>query len=189
MELYLIRHTTPQVGMGVCYGQTDLDVADSFQTELVNIRKKVAHLESPHIYSSPLQRCAKLATALAGNLQVKHDARLKELNFGDWEMLPWDQIPRGAIDVWADEHVKQAPPNGESFYSLHLRASQFLTEVSANRRGTEVVVVTHAGVIRALLAEALGLPLQNAFKLQLAYGSVSHVSVDDATSRINFINL
>jgi len=189
MELYLIRHTTPEVGMGVCYGQTDLDVADSFETELAKIREKVAHLDSPYIYSSPLQRCAKLASALAVELQVQHDHRLKELDFGDWEMLPWDQIPRGAIDVWAEEHVRQAPPNGESFHALHLRASEFLAEVSANRRGEQVVVVTHAGVIRALLAEALGLPLQNAFKLQLRYGSISHVSIDDITSRINFINL
>jgi alpha-ribazole phosphatase len=192
MDIYLVRHTTPDVAAGICYGQTDLDVAASFAQEFEVMREKIKHLESPTIYSSPLQRCFKLATAMANHLdfgEVKQDARLKELHFGDWEMRAWNDIPRGVIDIWAEEHVMLAPPQGESFHALHLRAKSFLTEVSANVNAGPAVVFTHAGVIRALVAEALGLPLMHAFKLQIEYASITHIIVDEKVMRIGFINL
>ena len=63
MEIYLIRHTTPLVAKGVCYGQSDLDVTETFIPEADIIK---AHLPSniQQVYSSPLQRCTKLAAHL-----------------------------------------------------------------------------------------------------------------------------
>ena len=60
MEIYLIRHTTPAVGKGICYGQTDLDITDSFKEEVAAI---IPHLPDniQTVFSSPLQRCKKLA--------------------------------------------------------------------------------------------------------------------------------
>ncbi|HSH73666.1 MAG TPA: alpha-ribazole phosphatase [Methylophilaceae bacterium] len=191
MDLYLVRHTTPDVLPGICYGQTDLDVAASFAQELTAVHGKLKHLPPSALYSSPLQRCLKLATASAQSLslgEVTQDSRLLELHFGDWEMQAWNDIPRGLIDVWAEEHVMQSPPQGESFHALHLRAKSFLDEVSANRSGEPVVVFTHAGVIRALVAEALNLPLMHAFRLQIDYASVTHIIVEEKVTRIGFVN-
>ena len=191
MELYLVRHTTPQVAAGICYGQTDLDVAASFAQEFATLHGKLRHLPPPLIYSSPLQRCFKLASALADSLDgipITQDTRLMELHFGAWEMLAWDEIPRGLIDVWAQEHVMQAPPDGESFHALHARCKSFLDEVSANQGGAPVVVFTHAGVIRALVAEALNLPLMNAFRLQVDYASVTQLLVEEKVTRVGYVN-
>lgn len=192
MEIYLVRHTAPAVAAGICYGQTDVDTGKSFAHEFAILHSKLEHLESPAIYSSPLKRCAKLADAFAehsGFSEITHDTRLMELNFGEWEMRPWDEVPRGEIEIWAEEHVSQAPPNGESFHDLHHRANAFLDEVSANNNGVaRVVVFTHAGVIRALLAEALSLPLVNAFRLQIDYASVSQIIMEGQIARIGFVN-
>jgi len=191
MDLYLVRHTTPDVLPGICYGQTDLDVAASFAQELATVHGKLKYLQQAAVYSSPLQRCLKLATASAQSLSlgaVAQDPRLLELHFGDWEMQAWNDIPRGLIDVWAEEHVMQSPPKGESFHALHLRAKSFLDEVSANRSRAPVVVFTHAGVIRALVAEALNLPLMHAFRLQIDYASVTHIIVEEKVTRIGFVN-
>jgi len=191
MELYLVRHTTPDVLPGTCYGQTDLDVAASFGQELTAVQAKLMHLPQAVVYSSPLQRCLKLATASAEALnlgEVTQDARLLELHFGEWEMQAWNDIPRGLIDVWAEEHVMQSPPQGESFHALHARAKSFLGEVSANECEAPVLVFTHAGVIRALVAEALNLPLMHAFRLQIDYASVTHIIVDAQVTRIGFVN-
>jgi hypothetical protein len=59
------------------------------------------------IYSSPLRRCAELAARLSDN--IIYDARLAEMHFGDWEMLPWDAIPRAAIDAWAADMAHYRP--------------------------------------------------------------------------------
>ena len=187
MELYLVRHTAPDIAAGICYGQSDVDVAQSFSTELEQVRNKLAHVATARIYSSPLQRCSKLAAAL-GLGEVKHDVRLKELDFGDWELKRWDDIPRGLVDVWAEDHVMQAPPKGESFHALYLRAKHFLQEVSADQSGQTVLVFTHAGVIRALLSEALNLQLTDTFRLQIDYSGVTQLTIYNGVMRVAYVN-
>lgn len=187
MQIYLVRHPTPQVEMGTCYGQTDLALAGSFEQELAMVKNKLNHLETAKIYSSPLQRCAHLAQHFSHMGEVCYDPRIMELNFGDWEMKKWSDIPKGAIDVWAEEHVMKAPPNGESFHALHLRAKALLSEIAAEN--TEVAVMfTHAGVIRALLADALALPLIHAFKFQVAYASVTKIIVEETVTQVAYVN-
>jgi len=191
MEIYLIRHTAPDVAAGICYGQTDLDVAASFADEFAVMHDKLRHLANPIIYSSPLQRCFKLASTFASQANVAgvtQDARLMELHFGDWEMLAWNDIPRGAIDVWADEHVMQSPPQGESFHALHQRTKNFLDEIRQDKDVEQVVVFTHSGVIRALVAEVLGLPLIHAFKVQVDYAGITQILVEENVSRVGYIN-
>jgi alpha-ribazole phosphatase len=191
MELYLVRHTTPDIAAGICYGQTDIGVAITFANEAEILHGKLKQLVAPVIYTSPLQRCSRLAMAIADKMklaEVKHDPRLMELHFGEWEMQAWNDIPRGEIDVWAEEHVAQAPPQGESFQALYLRAKAFLEEVSVSINRHSVVVFTHAGVIRALVAEVLNLPLVNSFRLQIDYGSVTKIILDGEASRIGFVN-
>ena len=99
MQCYLIRHTTPKVAIGVCYGQLDLDVTDSFSQEAQAVLAKFKGDHPAVCYSSPLQRCAKLAETLPFG-RPQHDERLKELNFGAWEGQVWDDIPRHEIDHW-----------------------------------------------------------------------------------------
>lgn len=188
MDIYLIRHTTPAIAKGVCYGHSDIDVAASFHEELALLRNKLPPRSRMAIFSSPSQRCLKLAQAIAEQRPVRQDARLMELHFGDWEMQLWNDIPRGAVDVWAQDHIEQAPPQGESFQSLHLRAKRFFEEVSVGHHADGVLLFTHAGVIRALLAEALQLPLVNAFRLQIDYASVSRIVVDGAATRVACVN-
>jgi len=193
MEIYLVRHTTPEVATGICYGQTDLDVAASFEEESKCLHGKLQHIANPMIYSSPLQRCLKLATATAKALNhgtINQDDRLKELHFGDWEMQAWNDIPQGLIDVWAEDHVMQTPPNGESFHQLFLRVKAFLEEISAGKAGSgePVILFTHAGVIRAFTGYALGLPLINAFRLHIDYASVTKIIIDEKVMRIGFVN-
>lgn len=209
MNLYLVRHTTPNVPPNTCYGQADVDVTDSFAEEFAKLLPKLSHIPSPVVYSSPLQRCHKLAQAYAETrgLKVNTDDRLKELHFGDWEMQSWDNIPRGVIDVWAQEHVTQAPPGGESFDAMHARNKAFLdelikpSEATVNKPQTEasaatfdpnhahVIIFTHAGVIRALVAEALQLPLMHAFRLNVNYGSVTQLIVEPSHIRLGYLNL
>lgn len=191
MDLYLIRHTRPQVLDGVCYGQADIDVAASFNEEFEVLKNKLSTIKPIGVFSSPLQRCLKLAHASATHLNsptVTQDSRLMELNFGDWELQPWSDIPQGIAGEWTEEHIRHTPPNGESYQNLHLRAKSFLEEVSEKHEDEAVIAFTHAGVIRALVAEALNLPLIHAVRLQIDYGSVSKIVIKGKVSQIGFVN-
>lgn len=187
MQLYLIRHTTPAVAPGVCYGQSDVDVAEVFLDEVQAIRAKIAAISPVASYSSPLSRCSRLASSLKLG-ETQHDARLMELYFGDWEMQAWDNIPREHLDRWSGAYTHLAPPGGETFTELHGRASEFLREQTTRYRGQDVVAVTHAGVIRALLADVLNLPLTEVFRFHLDYGSVTRLDCGERVRSVVYVN-
>lgn len=186
MELYLIRHTRTAVAPGICYGRADVALADSFARDAASVRDKLAGVTAQTCYSSPLARCSRLAEAL-GHAAPRHEPRLQELDFGTWELQPWEAIPRAELDLWGQEYVDRAPPGGETFRALHARASAFLRELASMPVSGAVLAVTHAGVIRALLAEVLGLPLQDSFRFHLDYGGVTRLDLDGA-SAVGYVN-
>lgn len=187
MKLHLIRHTSLNIPAGVCYGQSDVDVSVNFHTERDHLKQKLAHIQFDAVYTSPLQRCTKLAEALSlGEMQL--DNRLKELHFGDWEMQAWGTIPRDVFDTWANDYAHIPPPNGETFSQLHHRAKSFVEEISAHSQGKNIAIVTHGGVIRAMLAEVLNMPLKGLFRMVIDPASVTQISFDDDVPRINFMN-
>ncbi|WP_161596827.1 alpha-ribazole phosphatase family protein [Chitinophaga vietnamensis] len=184
MEIYLIRHTTPAVERGICYGFSDIDVADTFETEAARIVPLLP--EQPFdVYTSPLQRCHKLATRLFGE-QVSIDRRLMELNFGDWEMQRWEALGPDALQKWMDDFVYERVPNGESYEDLYLRSLDILQEIIA--KGRDAVLVTHSGVIRALLAHVTHTPLEKSFDRRTEYGRVARLSALNGQIEMIFYN-
>jgi alpha-ribazole phosphatase len=177
MEIYLIRHTTPEVDSGVCYGQTDIEPASSFEAELERVKQLVPQ-SFDQIFSSPLKRCYHLAKSLSSAHSVRSDNRLKELHFGSWEMKKWDTIPAEELNGWMADFVNVSPPDGENFLDLYNRAGLFFDEILKSEHKT-IAVVTHAGVIRAMIARILEMPLSNAFKIPVPYSSVTKIRVDD----------
>lgn len=174
MEIYLIRHTTPSIAKGICYGQTDVWVEPTlFDKERKLVQKKLPS-DIQYGYSSPLRRCTELATKLFDNIQV--DARLMELNFGNWEQQAWNNIAPSELNPWMEDFVQVAPPNGESYRELHQRTNAFWEDL-LEHNDSPVAVVTHAGVIRSFLSWMLELPLSNSFRIDIAYGGVVHAFI------------
>lgn len=100
-----------------------------------------------------------------------------ELHFGEWEMKGWQEISLKALERWGASYIHEAPPGGETYLELHQRAKGFLAELRGS--GVEsVAVVTHAGVIRALLAEAIGKAISETFDFELSYGGVTQLKCD-----------
>ncbi len=157
MRLFLIRHPQPIIAKGLCYGRTDLDVTDDEVKQVAerlisNLPRKAA------LYSSPLQRCAKLAQFLAYQFPTpKFDARLVEMDFGLWEMQAWDAIERAEIDAWAANPIHYSVGGGETVLQMAQRVSDFYADLLRwhQHELNEVIVICHAGTIRMLQACAL----------------------------------
>ncbi|MFY0599992.1 MAG: alpha-ribazole phosphatase [Cyclobacteriaceae bacterium] len=171
MEVYFIRHTTPEVEKGICYGQTDLTLLDAFEDQKRELIKALPE-RFDAIYSSPLQRCSILANSLRRDEELILDDRLKEVDFGSWEMMAWDNIPSEEVNPWMSDFVNEAPPNGESMVDLQRRVLDWWEEV-IRRKSDTIAVVTHAGVIRIMNAFLNDIPLKNAFDdFSIEYGGV-----------------
>lgn len=147
MALTLLRHTTPKVAKGVCYGRTDLPLATSFEAEWSALRPGLPNLTA--IRSSPLGRCRALAQRIAEvtGLAMVLDEDLIEMDFGRWEGVPWSDIPRAELDGWADDFMRYDAHGGESVAMLLTRVTRALARAEAG-----AVLVCHAGVIKAALA-------------------------------------
>lgn len=187
MEIYLIRHTKTATEKGLCYGQSDVALADSFFDEKQAVHAKLPVIdENALLFSSPLQRCMTLANTFSR--PVITDVRLKEIDFGVWENVRFDEIDSEMLTFWTNNFVTQAPPNGETFNDLYKRAASFWDELIKTDGVRQAVIVTHAGVIRALLAYILPLPLANAFKFQIDTGSVHKFRFVNHYTYVEYIN-
>lgn len=187
LKLTLIRHTSLQIAPGVCYGQTDVDVSVNFMQEVLITQKKLSTMPIDAVFCSPLQRCVKLAEALNLN-NIRQDDRLKELHFGDWEMQAWDDIPRDYFDEWAQNYAHMPPPNGETFNQLQTRGIAFINEILSQYHKQHVLLVTHGGMIRALLAYVLSMELKSLFRFNIDYGSLTQLDFSGDSPKINFVN-
>jgi alpha-ribazole phosphatase len=174
MEIYLIRHTTPEIEKGICYGQTDIPLACNFDNEIGEIQKKYSFRSDEFtVYSSPLQRCKLVAEKLF-NTTVQYDNRLMELNFGDWELQKWDDINKTDLNDWMKDFVNVSCPNGESYVNLYERVLEFIESLNFNS-SKKIAIITHAGVIRAFLAAYHKTDLKDSFIYSIGYGEVSIV--------------
>ena len=175
MQVYLIRHTTPDIEKGICYGQTDIDVNQAlFNDELQIIQSKIPD-NIERFYSSPLKRCKQLAERLS--TEYIEDKRLIELDFGDWENKSWNELNQTEVTVWAENFVDNRPPNGENYVELHRRTTEFI-ESLLNTDNKSVGIVTHAGNIRSFISRTIDLPLENSFRIDLNYGAVISLKIE-----------
>ncbi|MCH2095928.1 MAG: histidine phosphatase family protein [Rhodobacteraceae bacterium] len=143
----LLRHTRPKGAAGLCYGRLDLDLDDSFEAELARLTSEIPAVTA--IVTSPLSRCRLLADRLGAvrGMDVRIAPDFIEMDFGSWEGVPWDAVPRQQLDAWAADFFQAAPHGGETVQALADRVARALVSVPDG-----ALVVTHAGVIKAALA-------------------------------------
>jgi alpha-ribazole phosphatase len=187
MDIWLIRHTTPKVDKGICYGQLDLDVAESFQQESNHIKEHLKDKQFNKVFSSPLLRCHKLANYLFPSDEINYDSLLKEIDFGDWEGKASKAIPRDEMEQWTADYVNNPAPGGESLGQLIQRTDTFLTGLDCCSDDA-IAIVTHSGIIRAFLVKYLQIPATKVFSLDLSFGCMITITIhSDDYQQVKFI--
>lgn len=178
MIVHLIRHTRPKIEDGICYGQSDIAIEDTFEKELSLIQTQVKDLYFDAVFSSPLSRCVVLAKSLCpAGMDVICDKRLKELNFGDWELEKWDNISQsGYAKKWFDDFVDAVCPGGESFRELLERTKSFVDNIKQNKVAEAPLIITHGGVIRAFHVIVNGVSANKSFDIKTDYGQIVTLS-------------
>ena len=159
----------------MCYGQSDIDLADTYEDDILDLRNRLPFDNDAVVYSSPFKRCTTLAAALNPNFIAS--PAISEMHFGDWELQPWDEINTETLNNWMLDFVSYKIPGGENFEAMYTRCANFWDEL-LTKDHKAVLLVTHAGVIRSILAHVLGIPLQKVFQLQIDYSSISKITYD-----------
>lgn len=182
MELHLIRHPRPSVAPGVCYGRSDVPLAEPAALAAARLRPLLPAQFSLH--ASPLSRARLLAEALG---EPRCDERLQEMHFGLWELQPFEAIGT-ALDAWADDPLGFRAPGGESAREMAARVLEWLAELRASRPTAPVVVVAHGGPLRAMAGHLLGLPAERWLGLDFACGHASRLDVEPWGTALKWFN-
>lgn len=139
-------------------------------------------------YCSPMLRTRQTADTMG--LTYETDANLREISFGRWEGLAFDEINASdpeLVDRWAEYADDFAFPEGESVGGFNARVREFAARV-ADEPAQRVVVVTHGGVIRTLICHFLGLDLRSYLLFEVKRASVSKLAIHDGRGVLTLLN-
>lgn len=147
--------------------------------------------------SSPLRRAIETCDAIRDGTRDLICAEFSEQNFGDWDGLSYDEIsdrfPSEAETLWRNL-ASARPPNGESFEDVCARVSEAVKVLNTRKPSEDIVVIAHAGTIRAALAFALNISAESALKFQIDPLSLTtidaiHLPQEETSWRINAVNI
>jgi alpha-ribazole phosphatase len=187
MEIYLIRHPEVITGTSICYGHSNVGISEeALNASLEKIKNTIPDYTNLVYYSSDLNRCTAVTEKIPG-IEVHYSDQLREMNFGEWEMVPWNKIPPVPLKTWMDDFVNECCPGGESYTQLYSRVISFWKEL-LKKGYNRIAIVTHSGVIRSILCYILEVSLSNSFKFKIDYSGISLVKINNDSGVIEFIN-
>jgi probable phosphomutase (TIGR03848 family) len=195
--LLLIRHgRTDANATGVLAGRTPGVVLDEVgRSSTVALAERLKGVNIAHVVSSPLERTRETASLLfKDSFDIALEDRLLECDYGDWQGAKLSEL--AVHELWPI--VQQRPdemifPNGESMNDMSARASAAAREWDAKlttEHGDKVVwvAVSHGDIIKAICADAMGLPLRKFQSLLIEPASVSVIHYSESGSAVSKLN-
>jgi len=175
----LLRHGEVELGNVFC-GSTDPVLSDAGWAQM---QKSVENEESwDKIITSPLQRCHEFAESLATQEErelVIHDD-LQETDFGAWEgRCPKEILDEDSetLNAWWKAPTRVVPPEGEAFLDFRSRVLKAFNEITQSCQGENLLIITHAGVVRVIMMHILGMQDENLFRLNVDYASMTRLRI------------
>ena len=179
-----MRHGRVDKGSGRCFlGRTDLALDDGGNAQARAWQPQLGPVNISKVYVSPLLRARQTAAGCCPTLDPVVDARLNEIDLGDWDGRSFEAIREEFPEAFArrgKDIYRYTPPGGESFEDLYRRAAPFFEDLEKKRAemAGHVLVITHAGVIRTMGCRWAGLPMDRLLSFKPAYGSIGVLAWD-----------
>ena len=168
MRLTLIRHGMTEANEKRLYcGSTDLPLSEAGRAAL---RRAAPGASGTRYISSGMRRCSETLAAIFGDVPYEIDPAFREVDFGDFEMKSYDMLRDDpAYQAWlTGDNEKNVPPHGESGEQMTARVLAALERVLSDGRDT--VLVTHGGVIAAIMTRLFPAEGKNRYEWQSTNG-------------------
>jgi alpha-ribazole phosphatase len=196
MRLLLVRHgQTAWNAGGRFMGQMDVPLDETGQAQVLAVSRRLADERPAIIYTSGLKRAQQTALAIQSAMnthpEVKADARLNEMHFGDWQGKTYAELMENdpvALARWESDRLDGAPPNGESFQMLANRVRAAYQAICSEHPDQTVLVAGHGGSLQVLIVLALELPPETFWKMRLSNASLSELQIHQAGATLLLLN-
>lgn len=193
-RLLLIRHGEVEAGYQKKFGGwIDMPLSPNGRRQARVLADYLRRKTIDAIYASPMKRVQQtLAPTLKQNGHEQTIlAGLREINFGDWTGLGWEEVEarfKFKSHEWLQEIQSKGVPNGESGKVFRQRVEPCLREILAKHRGQNVAIFCHGGVIRMILAILLKLPLPKTNHFDIEYAGITQVALHPHMAEIELLN-
>ena len=189
----LVRHgVTATTGKILPGRRPGLYLSDEGVKQAENAARRIARLKRvAAIYSSPLERARETARAIAHarRMPVRIDRGLLELDIGQWAGRKLDELrKRPEWDVVQRHPSAFRFPAGESFAEMQTRITGALARLVAQNQGRVIVAVSHADPIKAVVAHALGVPLDLFQRIVIGTASITAIAYGRTSATVLTVN-
>ena len=191
-RLIWVRHASPE-GEGLFLGQSDVPLSTKGRRQLPCLEQKISQYPAQAVYSSDLRRARATAAAISRSLQVevKILSGLREIHFGRWQGLSWAEVGKRFPRVahrWQKGFHRQGIPGGEDFAGFKRRVRSTLIKIVEAHPGECAIVVAHAGVLRVVIATALGMGDRYLFRIAPDYGRLNIIDYFPGGAIVRCVN-
>jgi alpha-ribazole phosphatase len=183
MHLLLVTHAQTDWNVqGRFQGHSDVPLNSHGRQQAVKLQQRLAQESFQAVLASDLCRAWETAEMVARphNLLVQREPRLRELHFGAWEGLTYDEIqqhhPQRLAD-WQANPLHITPPDGEGLLALSGRLQTLLQEIKKRRAELSILLVAHRGSLRVLLSLLLDKPVEKNWDFHLDLASLSELEI------------
>ncbi len=193
-KVLLVRHGQTLWNFNARYqGHTDVELSEIGRDQARLLAGRLSAQPIKAVYSSDLRRALDTASIIAEphQLQVEMLPALREINFGAWEGLTYQEIKErfgDLIERWHAAPLEVPIPKGENCQDLQGRAyGAILNLVKKHPEGT-IAVVTHGGTIRAIVCSMLDISMNHMFKIRQDNGALNIIDYYDEFSILSLLN-
>ncbi len=194
--LYLVRHGVAEDAEGRALGWTDQPLAAEGRARIEELAATWNDLPPSRCWVSDLRRTRETAAILATRWPtiVEPEPRLREMHFGEWDGRAWAELESAdgeRLAAWMADWTTARTPGGEGWPDLLARVESWCDELraAAEQGAGPLVVVAHAGSLRAILGVLLDLPAVALFKLRIERGAVTELAVTGRGVEVVGLNL
>jgi alpha-ribazole phosphatase len=179
MRIYLVRHgETEWNKKGIYQGQEDVPLNEKGKNEAKILSTAFKDKKIPIIYSSDLARARETAEIIAQEVGIQtiiYKKSLREMDFGNWtgrSILEMEE-DSGLFQLWQKDPWNISPPNGETLKDLANRVRREAEEIFLKHYNQDVLVVTHAGPIKALIFDLIGSTGNTYWNLDISHNTIA----------------
>ena len=193
--LFLLRHAEVEARyQRVFGGRLDIDLSPRGHEQAASLARFLQSKRFDALYASPMRRVQQTLVPLAKGgahpLPINR-AELREVDFGDWTGLGWQQVEEkfgvSPFD-WLRQLEMGTVPNGESAATFRARVEPCLREIISRHPGQSVAIACHGGTIRMILAILLELSLPTMSAFDVEYASLTEVQVNSTKVEVQLLN-
>jgi broad specificity phosphatase PhoE len=193
-RLFLIRHAEVEERYHRVFGgRIDMALSPRGHEQAARLATYLRRFRLEAVYASPMRRVQETLAALLAHRTLSAQVMdgLKEVDFGVWTGLRWEEIQErfnlSAFD-WLEHLSAGTIPQAETGEQLRTRIGRCLQDILQRHPGQAVAVVCHGGVIRVILAMLLDLPLARMAGLDIEYASLTLVHHQLRRSETHLLN-